>query len=53
MLKLLEGRINVMIEKVRELVLKILELVNADEETVAKVNAIFDAIADFLAPSAE
>ena len=40
-----------MIEKVRALVLKILELVNADEETIATVNSIFDAIAEFLAPS--
>ncbi len=42
-----------MLEKVRALVLKILELVNADEETVATVNSIFDAIAEFLGSKEE
>ena len=40
-----------MVDKIRELILKILELANADEETTNTVMSIFDAIVAFLAPS--
>ena len=37
--------------KVKEFVLKILDIFNVDEETKGQVESFFQAIADFLAPS--